>query len=112
MSHVVADISKNASTIRGRRRIPIPVYHVLRKMPERDRQHEEKCRWHDEPVLVHGQVVVDAVEEEVQSYEDPVVREVVVDVEEATMHPVFDYCPKAETEDPVGWKCERVEVLA
>jgi hypothetical protein len=31
------------------------------ELPERCRKDGEKCRRHDEPVLVHGEIVMDAV---------------------------------------------------
>lgn len=51
-------------------------------------------RWHDESESVHGKVVVNAVEEEVEEEGELVVWEVVVDMEEEAMHEIFDECPK------------------
>lgn len=51
---------------------------------------DEEGRGHDEAKAVHGDVVVDAVEEEVGGEGDAVVREVLVDVEKEAVHAVFE----------------------
>jgi hypothetical protein len=48
------------------------------KLPERRRQRNKQRRRHHEPVLVHWEVVVDAVEEEVEGTGDTIVWKVPV----------------------------------
>ena len=48
------------------------------EMPEWCRKDNEQGGWHDETIFIHGQVVVDAVEQEMQGYTHSVIREMVV----------------------------------
>jgi hypothetical protein len=75
VSHVVASVSKYAAAIRRRRRIPIPKYDSVCKLPEGSGKRDEECRWHDKSVFVHGEVVMNAMEEEMQGDSHAVVRQ-------------------------------------
>lgn len=61
VGHVIERVAKNTTTISSGRSIPIVEEYGVRKFPEWCRKRGEQCRGHDEPVLVHGKVMVDAV---------------------------------------------------
>ncbi|OIC47616.1 hypothetical protein A7L03_19200 [Acinetobacter baumannii] len=81
MRHIVACVSKDAATVRSQSRMPIPKDDSMSKLPERCCQNDEKRRRHNKPVFVHGQVVVDAVEEEVEGNTDTIVGQMVIQME-------------------------------
>lgn len=64
--HVVACIAKYAAAVGCRCRVPVPENDSMCKFPERCCQRNKKRRWHDKPVLVHGQIVMNAVQEEME----------------------------------------------
>lgn len=74
MGHVIASVSKDTTAISSRSCIPVPADNSLCELPKRRSQHNEECRWHDQPVLVHGKVVVDAVEKEMESDANTIIR--------------------------------------
>lgn len=76
MCHVVAGVAKDTTTVGSQSGIPVPEDDRVCELPERCRQDSEECRWHDEPVSVHGKVVVNAVEQEVEGDRDAVIGEV------------------------------------
>lgn len=76
MGHVVACVSKDATTVRGHSSVPVPEDYTVGKLPERRCKSNEKCRRHYEAVLVHWKVVMDTVEEEMEGDSDAVVRKV------------------------------------
>jgi hypothetical protein len=71
--HVVASVAKNATAVRSRGRIPVPEDDGVREFPEGCGKHDEQRGWHDKPVLIHGEVMVDAVEEKMQGDTNAVV---------------------------------------
>ena len=73
---VVADVAEDATAVDGDGGVPVVEEDGVRELPEGDGEDDEEGGWHDEAEAVHGQVVVHAVEEEVQGYEDAVVGEV------------------------------------
>lgn len=76
MGHVIASVSKYAAAVSSSCRIPIPEDDGVCEFPERCGKRDKKCRRHDKPILVHGKVVVDAVEEEMQGDTDTIVWQV------------------------------------
>jgi hypothetical protein len=62
MCHVIAGVSKYPAAISSRCRVPVPKNNGVRKFPERCRKCDEQCRRHNQPILIHGEIVVDAVE--------------------------------------------------
>lgn len=78
MCHVIACVSKNASAVSSQGRVPVPRNYGVCEFPKGRGQHHEERRGHDKPVLVHGEVVMDAVEEEVEGEGNAVIREVAV----------------------------------
>jgi hypothetical protein len=79
VGHVIACVAKDATTISGQRGIPIPEYDGMCKLPEWRCKDDEKRRRHDKSVFIHWQVVVDAVEEEMQRDAHTVIWQVAVD---------------------------------
>lgn len=74
VGHVIAGIAKNATTVSSRSRVPVPADDSVCKLPERCSQNNEQRGWHDQPVLIHWQVVVDAMKDEMESNPNPVIR--------------------------------------
>lgn len=99
---VVADVSEDAAAVSCSCGVPVVVYYCVRKFPEGYGENHEECWRHDEPKSVHRQIMVNAVEKEVQCNEKSVIGKVVVDVEQTSVHSIFDKRPNAETEDPVA----------
>jgi hypothetical protein len=66
VGHVVARVPENAAAVGSQRSGPVPEDNGMCKFPEGCGKRDEKCRWHDESVLVHREIMVDTVEEEVQ----------------------------------------------
>lgn len=64
VGHVVASVSKDATAIRSCGSIPIPEDDAMCEFPEGRCKYDKQCGWHDQSVLVHGKVVVNAVEQE------------------------------------------------
>jgi hypothetical protein len=65
MCHVIARVPEDATTVGSQSGIPVPEDYCVSELPERCRKNGEKCRWHDEPILVHGEIVMDAVKQKV-----------------------------------------------
>jgi hypothetical protein len=74
--HVVAGVSKDATAVGSQGGIPVPENDGVCELPERCRKDDEECRWHDEPVPIHGKVVVNAVKQEVEGNGEAVIRKV------------------------------------
>ena len=110
MRQVVADVAEDATAVDGRRGVPVVEEDGMGELPERCSEDEEECRWHDESETVHGEIVVDAVKEEVQRERHAIVREVVVKMEETAMEAILDDCPDTETNSPVGGKRRKAEL--
>lgn len=73
---VVADVAKYAPAVNSSSCVPAVPEESLCQLPEGSCENYKQCRGHDESVLVHGQIVMDAMQQEVQCNEDSVVREV------------------------------------
>lgn len=73
VSQVIADVAKYSTTKYSRRSIPVVKEDCMCELVERSRESDEEGRRHDKTVSVHGEVVVDAMEEEVCCYADSVV---------------------------------------
>lgn len=63
-------------------------------------QNEKQGGGHDEPQLVHGQVVMNPVQQKVEKDGNIVIRKVVVEVEEETVKHVFKNGPHDASNDP------------
>ena len=73
MCQVVADVSENTAAVDCNCDIPIPVKYSVGEFVEGKCEDDEEGRWHDESVLVHGEIMMDAVEKEVEGQEDAIV---------------------------------------
>jgi len=80
VSQVVADIAEETATEHRSGRVPVVEEESVRQVPERNRKYGKQSWRHDESVLVHWQVVVNAVKKEMKRDSGPVVREVAKDV--------------------------------
>ena len=76
MREVVADVAEDAAAEDGGGDVPVPVEDCVGELVEGGGEDDEEGGGHDEAELVHGEVVVDAVEEEVCGEADAVVGEV------------------------------------
>lgn len=72
--HVIERVSKDAAAVCSRCRMPVPEDDAMREFPERCGQNNEECGWHNQPVLIHGQIMMNAMEEEVECDANTVVR--------------------------------------
>lgn len=71
---VVADVTKDASAINSGSGVPAVRKNPMSQLVERRGENYKKCRRHDEAILVHRQVMMDAVEEEMHGNANSVVR--------------------------------------
>ena len=76
MGHVIQRVTKHTTGVCSCCRIPVVEEDSVCKLPEGCCQRGKQCGWHDESVLVHGEVVVNAVEEEMKGEGDAVVGKV------------------------------------
>ena len=74
MGQVVADVAKDSSTEHGYCSVPIVEEHCMRELVERCCESNEEGRWHNEAVLVHWEIMVDAVKEEVCCDANSIIR--------------------------------------
>jgi hypothetical protein len=63
---VVAYVSEDAAAVRYHSRMIVPKDDAVRDLPEWSRQDDEECGRHDKPVFIHGEIVVNAVEQEMR----------------------------------------------
>lgn len=73
---VVANVPEDTAAVHCHGGIPVVVEDCVRKLPEGGRENDEKGRRHDEPVLVHWKVVMNAMKEKVSGDADTIVRKV------------------------------------
>lgn len=64
--HVVADVAEQTAAEAGGPRVPVVEEDGVGEGPEGRAEDAEQGRGHDEAVLVHGKVVVNPVEQEMQ----------------------------------------------
>lgn len=123
VGHVVEGVAKDTAAEGSRGGVPVVKQDGVGELPEGSGQDHEEGGWHDEAVLVHGQIVVDAVEEEVGSDADAVVREVarkkrvstrvqllrwivweysLIKVEQEAMENVLDQSPEAKAKSEIA----------
>ena len=61
MGDIITDVPEYTPAIERYCGIPVPVDDDVYQLPKRRRENDEQRRRHDEPKLVHGEVVVDTV---------------------------------------------------
>lgn len=76
---IVTDVAEDATTVDRRCHVPIPEEKGMSKLPERCRECYEQSRRHDESVLVHGQIMMDAMKQEVESDANTIVGKITID---------------------------------
>lgn len=62
---VIADVAKNSATKYSYCSVPIVEENCMCELVERCCESNKEGRWHNEPVFVHWEIMVDAVKEEV-----------------------------------------------
>lgn len=76
MSQVIADITKDTATVDSGRSIPVVGKNGVGEIPKRSSKQHEHGWGHNKPVPIHGQVVVNAVKQEVRNDAVSVIRKV------------------------------------
>lgn len=76
VSQVIADITKDTATVDRGGGIPVVGENGVGEIPERSCKHHEHGWRHDKSVPIHGQVVMDAVKQEVCNDAISVIRKV------------------------------------
>lgn len=76
MGQIIADVAEDSAAKNGSCGIPVVAENSMRQLPEGACKNQEEGRRHHEAVLVHGQVMVDSVKEEVERDAHAVVRKI------------------------------------
>ena len=76
VGHVVADVAEDTATIHCQSSIPIVEEDSMSKLPEWRCQYNKESWGHDQAILVHRQVVMNTVEQEVESQSNTIVRKI------------------------------------
>lgn len=76
--HVVADVPKQTAAEAGGPRVPVVEEDGVGEGPERRAEDAEQGRGHDEAVLVHGEVVVNSMKQEMQRNSYSVVGKIAI----------------------------------
>ena len=74
MGQIIADVAKDSPTKHSCRCIPVVEEHCVCELVEWGCQSDKKCGRHDKAILVHWNVVVNTVKEEMGSDTDAIVR--------------------------------------
>jgi hypothetical protein len=61
VSHVIAYVAKDPSAVNCCGNMPVPVENDMGKFPKRSGQDHEESWRHHKSVLIHGEIVVNAV---------------------------------------------------
>lgn len=80
VSQIIADVAENAAAVDSSASMPAIHEDGLSKVPEWSCQSHEESRGHDKSVLVHGQVMVNAMKQKVQGDAHAVIREIADEV--------------------------------
>jgi hypothetical protein len=78
VGHVIACVSENATAVCSQSCMPIPEDDCVCELPKGCSESDKQSWRHDKPVLVHREVVVNAVKEEMQGDADAIVRQMPV----------------------------------
>lgn len=66
MGQIIAYIPENTTTVRSRASIPVEGEDSVRKLPEWRRKNKEQSWWHHQAILVHWEIVMDSMQQEMQ----------------------------------------------
>ena len=117
--HVIANIPEDTTAVCQHSGMPVEEDYSVRKFPERECEDDKQGWWHHKSIFIHGKVVMDSVQKEVQGDTNSVVRKesakmldikqsmertlasIRVNVEQESMHYIFDQAPKKEPKNPV-----------
>lgn len=64
--HIVANITEDTAAVYCGAHVPVEKEEGMGQFPEWYRKHYKQGWGHDQPILVHGQIVVNAMEKKVQ----------------------------------------------
>ena len=73
MGQVVHDITQDTATVHRCGNIPVPKKDGMRQLPERRGQRQEQRRGHNQAEFVHGQIMVDSMQQKVRCDHEPVI---------------------------------------
>lgn len=73
VSHVIANVAEHAATVYRQGRIPVVGKDSMGQFPERCSQDNEEGRGHHKSVFVHGQIMMDSVQQEMQSKSNSII---------------------------------------
>jgi len=96
MRQIVANVAKYTTTVHCNSSIPIIEENGMSKFPEWSRDDYEHGWWHDEAIFVHGKVMVNAMEKEMECNADTVIREVFIEMEETSVKAILYNSPDAK----------------
>jgi len=118
MCEIVADVSKDTATVGCTSSIPVVEEYSMCKLPERSSQSSEERRRHDKTILVHREIMMDAVKDEMKCDSNTVVGQIAIKVsvklrssdlgnilvkmEQKAMQDIFNYGPEEHAEYPVA----------
>ncbi len=78
MCQIIHHVTENSATVDGRPKMPVEGEERVRQLPERRRKDQKESRRHDQTILIHRQVVMNAMEQEVHCKANPVVGKITV----------------------------------
>lgn len=73
MGEIVADIARHTTAENPSTNKPVEPEDRMGQAPEGNGKDQKQRRRHDQPKLVHGQVMVDSMHQEMQRNHDPVI---------------------------------------
>lgn len=76
MRQIIADVAKDTAAVSSDGGVPIPENQEMSKLPERSCKSHKERGGHDKSVSIHGKIMMNAVEQEMQCDADPVVRKI------------------------------------
>lgn len=101
VSKIVADVAEDATTVDSSSGMPAVGKDSMGKIPEGGCKHHEESGRHDQSILIHGQVMVNTMEQEVQSDANTVVGEVVVKMEQESVKAILGKSPEEDAKGPI-----------
>ena len=74
MCHVIANISEDTTAVCQHSGMPVEKDYRVRELPEWECEDDKQGRRHHKSIFIHGEVVMDSVQKEVQSDTNSIVR--------------------------------------
>lgn len=95
VGQIVANVAKDATTKHSGSHVPVPGENGVCEIPEGSGQDNEESWRHHKAVLVHREIVMNSVEQEVQSKTNAVVGQFLIEVEQTAVEAVLNESPEA-----------------